>query len=857
MDAVLQFFTDMPLEYLIGAGALLVVIVALIITALARRRGFLRRVDRFLAIPGSPDAAGTFSNKELLRRTRLLEKYATKNGPEVVQRLRLDVLWTDRLHSNSRPADFRRVLQFGTEKGLFACFLTALNNKRLAGELRTYLEQNSDFLVLRQLALSGRGEEFSGAAAREFFLDRVDEIREMSGDPEWPSRYFATKILLHDGADRSRRALLEGFSDPHPLVRKTLATEFSGEERQPTYDLLLDLFLHDPVFEVRQAARERIRTDFRDLYTLDAKQLQPEEALHVVGLLDPEESNDLNAALDLLSGDDRELRLAAARFLTQSGTLGRLFESVDFSDMQEFDRVRGLLSNAVDVNVVGFLDAVRGNPSPPTLLIAATILQHHGPQELINEVAERVFRLQEQTTDNYRNIYSATVASISERGTEEALRALGREISRRKDTTHLLQVALAGVPHGHDAIFRDVLLDALRDPSYGARPEVRAALTRLDTPFVLATCLDIITGPRDRNPHRVRIDALLTLGELKLPYAVQDVLEHLPILPIDDAREFAKSLDEFQPAEMERKVRMLLGSVDGNIRASVIAALPATGKKTFLPEIKEALTDADPDVRIAAAWSLVDYEETKALGNAVDMLRDPVERVRTSVAKAIATAGGAAALSSLRALLEDDNEVDVVKRAAVEGLQSSDQAEAVDLLVGVLAQEGPLQNDAELALARVRSTKSVRRLIEQFKDAEPQLRDQITLVFKTMGQIGEDVIREVLEEDIASLRPYLADILDHTGYVESRIRMLSHRDPAIRRRAASFLSLVGSQPAFRGIVMAARDPDADVRVQVTKALEQLETEAGSEILSALQNDPDRRIRKYTHWAIERLRAKSL
>jgi hypothetical protein len=57
--------------------------------------------------------------------------------------------------------------------------------------------------------------------------------------------------------------------------------------------------------------------------------------------------------------------------------------------------------------------------------------------------------------------------------------------------------------------------------------------------------------------------------------------------------------------------------------------------------------------------------------------------------------------------------------------------------------------------------------------------------------------------------------------------------------------------------MAARDPDADVRVAVTRALERLATKEGKEILKALENDPERRIRNYTHWAMERLRAKAL
>jgi HEAT repeat protein len=93
--------------------------------------------------------------------------------------------------------------------------------------------------------------------------------------------------------------------------------------------------------------------------------------------------------------------------------------------------------------------------------------------------------------------------------------------------------------------------------------------------------------------------------------------------------------------------------------------------------------------------------------------------------------------------------------------------------------------------------------------------------------------------------------------VESNIRKLSHKDPSSRRTAAEFLSLVGTKSAFRGIVLAARDPDEEVRVMVIKALEKLAKKDSREILDYLENDPDKRVRKYTHWALERLKAKSL
>ncbi|MFW5718053.1 MAG: HEAT repeat domain-containing protein [Spirochaetota bacterium] len=857
MNELLDVVRTLPTVALYGAAATVALIIAILVGSLVARRRFRNRINAFLETPGSPDPSDSFSSAELLRRTRLVERIAERDGDEVVRRLGLDLLWTERLRERRRPSDCRRVMRWATETGLFASFLGSLQSRKLGRMLRDYLNEHGEFLALRTLALSGRGEEFSGAAAHELFADRLNEIREMAGDPEWPSRYFAVKILLHDADERSDRALQDAFSDPHPLVRRTVAVEYTSDDRSHLYGRLEHLVRHDPVYEVREAASNRIRSAFSDLYSLDPTELAPEEALHVVGLLDLGRPDDINAALTFLSGDNHELRLGAARFLARTRKLHDLFLGLDFTDRSEYERVRKLLRHALSVNVVDFLTAVEENPRPATLLLGAELLAEAGPQEAIAEIAQRVFRLQHETTERYGELYAATVHAIRRRGTETTHRLLAREIGRRKDTPDLLRVALSGVTEGFDAIYRETLVSALRNPNHPERDSLRSAFQKLDVAFVLATCLDTITADRDSIPHRVRIDALLMLGALELPYALQEIAEHLPVLPVETAREFTRTLDRYQPDELERKVRMLLHGVDAGIRAAVIAALPATGKKTFLLEIKDALRDADPDVRIAATWALVDYEETRAVNQAADMLRDPVPRVRRSVARALAVGGGKSALDSLRDVIRDENEIDVVKVSAIEGLGSCRHAEAADVLVEVLRLDEPLRSHAQHALASRPEDAQLRRLVEHFKDADPELRDRISEVFRSLGKDGEEAVRALLEQDLASLRPYLAEILEATGYVEAQIRLLGHRNPHVRRSCAQFLANVGNQAAFRGIVMAARDPDQEVRVQVTKALERLATEECKEILHALENDPDRRIRRYTHWALERLAAKAL
>lgn len=857
MQDILTFITTQPPYVYIAAGGVVLVVLLIVLLILVGRARFARRVQAFIDIPGTKNRADYFADDELLRRTRQIEQLTSRHGEELVTALGLDRLWIQRLSSQARRADFNRVLAYAPETGLFTCFIVALNNVGLRSTLSGYLAEHSDFLVLRRLAAGGRGEQFSGRAARDFFQDRIDEIREMTGDPEWPSRYFALKVLLHDDDDRSVRALWDGFSDPHPLVRRTLCLEFESDERERFYEQLESLFRNDPVYEVREAARNRIRSDFADLYTFDPATLTPEEAIHTVDLLDPDSPDDQNTAIQLLSGENEELRLAAARFLTRCGALERLFLEADLGDREALERSLALLSNAAQVSVTGFLGALKRNPSPGSLFIASRLLQEHGTPDLLVETAERVFRLQAEVTPNYLELYQQTVDALSARGSDDGLRLLEREVVRRRENDQLFRTALSGVPEGKDHVFASTLMEAFRDPETPERDALRTAVARLARGTIVAETMSILTGGRQRYPHLVRMEALKLLGDLRLPYALQDILEHLPILPRDEAREFAAKLSEYHNDELERKVAGLLAGVDGSIRSAVIAALPATGKRTFLSEIKQALGDADPDVRISATWALVDYKESRSLAQAAEMLRDPVPRVRVEVARALGTAGSQAALDSLRTTVEDGNEIQVVKSAAIVGLGASKEPVAVDILVAVLDADEEMRDEVLFALASKTDARSIARLVEQFKDAAAELRDLITQAFKMMGESGEQAIRAVLDEDIASLKPFLADILDQTGFVESRIRMLNHRDPRIRRDAAVFLSKVGSKAAFRGIVLAARDPDNEVRVQVTKALERLASDEGSEILRELESDPDRRIRKYTHWALQRIEAKSL
>jgi len=629
------------------------------------------------------------------------------------------------------------------------------------------------------------------------------------------------------------------------------------QERDRLYQELSGLLRRDYVFEVRTAAKARLLKDFQDMYSLETEGLGKVEILHLLEQLDESSEADRNTALEYLDGEDLELRLAAARFLEKAGVLRKLLTQVEFADMETFQRNLELLKKAAEVKVVGFLDLLESKTlSPASLLIAAELLSEKGPVSLIEVLLSRGLTLDPKQSPEHRRLFETNVQAACTRGDDRAARRIAEFLAEHRYEQELISVILLRLTGRQGAIYVPTLLTLLEDPKFELRGQLEETISRFDPELYLQRLMDIVTSERPDFPHQVRISAFKVLGSLQLPYCMQAVLEHLPILPLQQARDFAVHLAGRDGELFTRRVLDILEGDDGKVRAAVIAAVPATERKDFVKPIRDALGDADVLVRSAAVWALLEYGDTRSVKDAREMLRDPVESVRREVARALGQHGNATTLNNFKDLCKDENEVDSVKFAAIEGLGYSKQPKAVEILVAYLKEEPSEELEERIiqALAGKRESKELSVLVEKLKDADHGLREKIVRVFETMGPEVESSMVELLREDIVSLRPYITSVLEETGFVDHTVRRLSHRDPQQRRDAAEVLSLIGTAAAFRGIVLAARDPDEQVRVMVTKALERLNTEEGREILEQLEQDPDRKIRKYTLWALERMKA---
>ncbi len=432
-----------------------------------------------------------------------------------------------------------------------------------------------------------------------------------------------------------------------------------------------------------------------------------------------------------------------------------------------------------------------------------------------------------------------------------------QELHRRRHDEEILNFILPLLPPEEAPVFRDVLVEFLEDPDMPAEESFLNIMSRLPSSLFLGRILDILEADRSRYDYKVRLRALHCLGVWHLDHTLQTILENLSVLRPDQTRAFAEHLSQMNTKSLRTRAAYILVSPDAGTRSALISCLPKTEISNFAKEIKEGLNDADPEIRIACLRALLDGGELKATTSALSLMRDPVERVRREAARIAGVKGTDKFLAALEEVLVDTDESSVVRAAALEGLAASPSSESVNTMVRFLDSGEDLRNELLDAMAVKTERKAIETLVECFKDAEAIQRDRIADVFVAMGEAGEDALVGLLGENIASLKPFLADILTRTGFVEVLVRKLNHRKPEVRREAAQMLAEIATESAYRGIVLAARDPDKDVRIKVTRALESLATPAGDEILKSLENDPDRKVRRYTHWAMERLASKKL
>jgi HEAT repeat protein len=765
----------------------------------------------------------------------------------------------DFFKKKSRPDLAKILLDNGELSGLHAVFTTALENNEIAEIFKQKLAEGQDFYILRKTAASVPGYTFNRDKAFELLKDNLKAVRELTGDPDWSVRYFTIQILLNSDDDLSIRAVKEMAYDSNSFIRKTIADTVTFAEEKDTYNLLYDLLINDPVFEVRQCAALRIRKDFPQLHAPDTAALTVIQQRHLLELLDKNNPSDCDIALKFLESDNDTLNYYAALFLTKNGELEKMLHNLDIGDSTEFDRDYKLMENACKTGLSSFLNSVLESESPASMEAAAALLETYGNPSIILPLKKKIenfidFSFRDR---NHISLYKTIIITSALRNQPEGLKDLSKDLLKRKDNKYFCETVLPLITDNNYSFFKKNIEKLLLDSNFCYFDQLMDTIVNAGGEIEIPMLLSIIKGSRNEFTHEIKIRALKTLGAFEKSCYMQDILEYLYILPHDEAKDFAPQLVKFGGKDFDECVANILESTDARLKASVIAALPAAGRKKFIKEIETGLTDAAPEIRSASAWSLVDFKSAKSYDSIYKLLRDPVESVRIKAASAVAETATDKSVKELDEILAGKNESPSVIKSVIAALKNSSNKEAVNILIKYLHEDYHFYCEISHALTVKTSTEEIKLLIEHFKDADEQERVLIKEIFIKMKEAAEPAVSELLFEDIMSLKESIIEIAENSGLIESTIRKLTNKTPEVRREAAEFLSEAGSYSAFRGIILASRDPDIEVRKLVTKAVERLQTAEGEALLKQLQEDPSRKIRRYTAWALERLEAKKL
>ncbi|UCB45588.1 MAG: HEAT repeat domain-containing protein [Spirochaetota bacterium] len=841
---------DPLLRYIIaavvGAG-----IVCFIVLFLIFRARFVAVVKE--AISGERDTIEGIKNQKIIRKanliTKLLKDTEKKQSSEILNKTGISQIWISTLRRTRKKNIFQNILNYYIQDGFFPCFKYAMQKSWYQKYLFNWMEENRLSLPLLSIAHSAYGEDFDGKMAYGLFSENLEEIKDLLGDPNWRGRFFAMKILFNTEDETVKQNLFELFQDPQPIIRKIMIEEFASPSER-VKEILFNIILRDPNDNVRTSAQTKYRAFFVNFPEIDIEKLKPEETLHLIHALRKGNKDDEAIATELVLEDNLEIRYHAARYLEDSGTLKRYCSNLDMGDKKDFSRKLQIMRCSASVGVTRFLKDCINLASRESLYFAASILGEVGDETLITDLLKKV------VDTDLQDVYRIACTAAVKRGMKEAKRLLGEEIHKYISDREVLLDLIEKVTPLPDSVFITPLLEVL-EKREDLTEQTRKALLKKSNDMLIEKLVKIITEKHKSVSQRMKIQCLLLLAALRKEYCLSIILEYLPILPVEFVNELSPVLSSYPKGLLKQKVSYYLDQIDGEVRSHIIALIPKTGLKDFLPDIRNALNDADPMVRIAATYALVEMEDIRSFVRTLPLLKDPVEEVRDQVAFALGRTGRNTLMKAVSKIYYDENEITSVKRSIIKGLGESKTATSTEILVDFLEKEEILTNDIIDALKSHSEKENITIILERMKDAGAELKNRLSLLLKKIGIKAKPALVSLLESEFMSLKTYAGEVLDIVGGTDEEIVHLKHRDPAIRREAAKILSLIGTVKAFRGLIMASRDPDREVRVNVVKALEKLETKEGKAILRILEEDTDHKIRKYTHWALERLKAKEL
>jgi HEAT repeat protein len=306
-----------------------------------------------------------------------------------------------------------------------------------------------------------------------------------------------------------------------------------------------------------------------------------------------------------------------------------------------------------------------------------------------------------------------------------------------------------------------------------------------------------------------------------------------------------------------------------HVRALACDGIGVIGLRDRGPLVQALLADPVDDVRLAAVVALARLKHDGAVAAIVRLLIGTVEAIRVAAAEALADMDPESVTRALLAdapvheqariatleIMEENphalqrlfieaslRHADAkVRRAAVAALARQPSLELVDALAPLLSDESfDVRREVVIVLGTSRSRKARQLLLDQIA------RDPSTRAFavRSLGDLGDATVvplliamferepamgRLAIIEALAELKQHAAEPL--------LVRVLGDPDPEVRRTAVLALGRFATTVSLRHAVVAARDPEWQVRAAVVDLLSPEGDAAAVAALERLCLDP--------------------
>ena len=258
------------------------------------------------------------------------------------------------------------------------------------------------------------------------------------------------------------------------------------------------------------------------------------------------------------------------------------------------------------------------------------------------------------------------------------------------------------------------------------------------------------------------------------------------------------------------------------------------------------LEDENAEVRRAAAHSLGNLKDPRAVPGLIAALKDSDPRVRASVAEALAEFEDSRAIVPLTAMLNDPSTE--VKQSALDALSHFEGNLPSAAIIRLLGDpDAEVRHKAAHLAGSSRDRTAIGPLAKLVGDPDADVREA---AIQAIGELGDpaaavaivpalsDANADVREQALGTIEDLKAPIAEGT-----LIGLMRDRDADVRQRAAHVAgdrSVIAAIPSLRRML---DDPNADVRESAVDALCNIADNAAYDALRAALTSKDAKVRR--------------